>query len=41
MEQIIAAVEGLDEELPTEAHPVWSWHETLVRDGSWWQEVAQ
>ncbi|WIM71107.1 DUF559 domain-containing protein [Corynebacterium suedekumii] len=41
VEQIIAAVEGLDEELPTEAHPVWSWHETLVRDGSWWQEVAQ
>lgn len=41
VEQIIAAVEGLDEELPTEAHPVWSWHETMVRDGSWWQEVAQ
>lgn len=41
VEQIVAAVEGREDELATEAHPVWSWHETLVRDGPWWQEVAQ
>lgn len=41
VEQITAAAHGLEEQLFSEEHPVWKWHETLNRDGPWIHEVAQ
>jgi very-short-patch-repair endonuclease len=41
VEQIVAAARDLEEELFSEEHQVWEWHETLNRDGPWMREVAQ
>lgn len=41
VEQILAAVEDRPGCLRTEARPVWKWHNTLLRDGPWEDEMAQ
>lgn len=41
VEQIAAAVNEDPEHLGTEARQVWRWHNTFIRDGPWWAEVAQ
>ncbi|RNE48221.1 DUF559 domain-containing protein [Corynebacterium alimapuense] len=41
IEQIIAATTDDPRHLSTESSPVWRWHNTLIRDGPWWEEVAQ